>query len=377
MAQGPGQPGPCSTWDGPGIVVGMSGGVDSSVAALLLKRAGYRVVGVTLRLWDPPGVGGERSCCSSEAVLRAKAVADALGIPHLTVDARDIFASRVVEYFVNEHALGRTPNPCVKCNARVRFSFMLDLVARLGMDEVATGHYARLTAQPAGLARGADLAKDQSYVLAEVPPELLRRLVFPLGELRKPQVRALATEAGLAGASQPESQEICFVPDDDHRGFLRTRLGERPGSIVDMEGKEVGHHQGTYNFTVGQRRGLRIGGGEPAYVMAVDAEKRRVVVGERSALAVGALRLGDVVRHRQPAGGEMTVQVRSSGGVVPARMPADDLVVLGKPALGVAPGQTAVVYEGENVIAAGTILETTTWETCFPPQKGQEKCPMV
>ena len=340
----------------------MSGGVDSSVAALLLQGAGYRVVGVTLRLWDEPGAAGERSCCSSEAVQRAKAVADSLGIAHLTVDARDLFRPRVVDYFVDEYAKGRTPNPCMKCNSRVRFGFMGDLAARLGLSRVATGHYARLTGEPARLSRGADPAKDQSYVLAEVPPELLQNVLFPLGGLTKPRVRALAAEAGLAGASQPESQEICFIPDDDHRGFLRERLGDRPGVIVGTDGQERGTHEGTYNFTIGQRRGLRVAGGSPSYVVALDAVRGRVVIGEHSGLAVGAVRIADVVCHRPLTGSQSVMQFRSAGRPVPGRVIDDTTIVLDAPAIGIAPGQTVVIYEGQNVIAAGTIQETAGWE---------------
>jgi|WetSurMetagenome_2_1015567.scaffolds.fasta_scaffold25109_3 tRNA-uridine 2-sulfurtransferase len=341
-----------------GVLVGMSGGVDSSVAAMLLQRAGYRVVGVTLRLWDDPGSAGERTCCSSDAVKRAAAVAAGLGMPHFTVDARELFEKRVVDYFVEEHAGGRTPNPCMKCNARVRFGFMLELAGRLGLGSIATGHYARLTGEPLGLARGVDHCKDQSYVLAEVAPELLRRVLFPLGGLRKPDVRRMAAEAGLAGASQPESQEICFIPDDDHRRFLATRLGDMPGVIVDAAGREVGAHRGVYNFTIGQRRGLRVAGRDASYVLALDAAHRLVTIGDRSDLGVNGLRLAEVVWHRPSTGAETTVQFRSSGGRVAGRLTDTSQVVFDEPAMGVAPGQTAVIYEGDTVVAAGTIVET-------------------
>ncbi len=235
---------------------------------------------------------------------------------------------------------------------------MLDMAARLGLDRIATGHYARLSGEPPGLARGVDRHKDQSYVLAEVEPGYLARVLFPLGQLTKPEVRALAAEAGLAGASQPESQEICFVPDDNHRAFLVARLGEIPGRIVDTEGHEVGVHQGVYNFTIGQRKGLRVAGHAPSYVVSLDAAKRQVTVGERPALAIRRLKLAGVVFHRIPAGGQTTVQFRSSGGRVAGRLIDATRVVLDEPGLGVACGQTAVVYEGENVVAAGTIVET-------------------
>lgn len=345
----------------PGVLVGMSGGVDSSVAALLLQRAGYRVVGVTLRLWDEPGAGGERTCCSSEAVQRAKAVAATLAVPHLTIDARASFTPQVVDYFVAEYARGRTPNPCMKCNARVRFGLLLDLARRLGLVHVATGHYARLVGDPPGLARALDRRKDQSYVLAEVDPAVLRHVLFPLGELTKQEVRALAHGAELAGASQPESQEICFVPDDDYRRFLRARLGDRPGVILDEQGRQCGSHKGTYYFTVGQRRGLAVAGGEPSYVLALDAERQAVIIGEKSHLGVGVLRVENLVCHRSVTGRQTTVQFRSSGGTVPGRLIGEEIIVLDEPAIGVAPGQTAVIYEGENVVAAGTIVDTEPW----------------
>lgn len=359
-----------------GVLVGMSGGVDSSVAAMLLQRAGYRVVGVTLRLWDEPTATGAKTCCSSEAVQRAKAVAHKLALPHFTVDARDVFGPQVVEYFVEEYGRGRTPNPCMKCNARVRFGFMLELAHKLGLQWVATGHFARMTGDPPALARGIDRKKDQSYVLAEVDSGILQKVMFPVGELTKAQIRALAAEAGLAVAAQPESQEICFVADDDHRRFLRARLGERPGGIVDVEGREVGRHKGTYNFTIGQRRGLAVPGGEPSYVLALDAARALVVIGERSRLAVGSLRLESLVRHRPPTAERTMVQFRSSGGVVPGRLTGERAVVFDEPAMGVAAGQTAVIYEGEKVVAAGTIIETAPWRFGTRPERG-ENDPMV
>jgi tRNA-specific 2-thiouridylase len=336
----------------------MSGGVDSSVAAMLLQRDGYRVVGVTLQLWDDPTASGDRTCCSADAVQRARSVAHQLRIPHLTVDARDIFREQVVEYFVGEYGVGRTPNPCAKCNSRVRFEFMLGLARKLGLEHLATGHYARLTGDPAGLTRGVDRNKDQSYVLAEVAPELLRQVLFPLGELTKPQVRSLADEGGLAGRSARESQEICFIPDDDHHRFLEERLGKRPGAIVDELGHPRGRHLGTYRFTIGQRKGLGVAHGVPLYVVALDAERREVTVGERDALAVGVVHIDGVVSHRPPMGTQLSVQLRSSGETVPAHLRDAGTIVLERPASGVASGQTAVLYEGEHVVLAGTILGT-------------------
>jgi tRNA-specific 2-thiouridylase len=248
----------------------------------------------------------------------------------------------------------------------VRFEFMLGVARRLGLGRIATGHYARLTGEPPGLTRGVDRNKDQSYMLAEVAPDLLRQVVFPLGPLTKVEVRRLAAEAGLEGWSAPESQEICFVPDDDHRGFLRERLGDRPGAIVDTAGRELARHAGTYNFTIGQRKGLGIAGASASYVLALDAGRREVVVGDEASAAVGKLRIADVVRHRPAAGGRLAVQVRSSGRTTPGRLVDPQRIVLEQPVLGVAPGQTAVLYEGEDVVLAGTIQSTEEWTAGRP-----------
>ncbi len=356
-----------------GVVVGMSGGVDSAMAAMLLRSQGYHVVGVTLRLWSDPSSVDERACCSPEAVHRARRTAHSLGIPHLTVDAADTFYEQVVRYFVDQYGQGRTPNPCAKCNARVRVGLMLEVARTLGFSRIATGHYARMNGDPPTLTRGVDRLKDQSYVLAEVSPEMLSRAIFPLGGMTKQEVRAMASAAGLEGHSIPESQEICFVADDDHKRFLRERLGERPGDIVDVEGRPVGRHAGTYGFTIGQRKGLGIASPAPLYVVAVDAERALVVVGQAEKCAVGAVTVEDVVRHRLGTGGSGTVQLRSSGPAVPAHvMPEEPVaggateetgvsIVLDEPAFGVAPGQTAVMYDGDTVRLAGTIRATSGW----------------
>ena len=349
----------------PGVLVGMSGGVDSAVAAFLLKRQGYGVVGITLTFWNDPGVADERSCCSPENVQRARRVAHSLGIPHVSVDAKDAFYAAVVQYFIAEYAAGRTPNPCAKCNSRVRLGLLAEVAARLGLDRVATGHYARLVGSPPRLARGVDETKDQSYILAEVAPEILEHLVFPLGGMRKPDVRRVAAEEGLEGHSAPESQEICFVPDDDHHRFLRERLGALPGDIVDTSGRVLGRHDGAYNYTIGQRRGLGIAAADPLYVVALDAESRRVIVGPAAEGLVGMVRVAGLVWHREPDAGPFSIQVRSSGTALPvADMVADELaaaVSLIAPARGVASGQTAVLYQGDRVVAAGTITQTEGW----------------
>jgi tRNA-specific 2-thiouridylase len=341
----------------------------------LLRDQGYRVVGVTLELWSDEGTPGERSCCSPETVRRARRVAHSLGIPHVTLDLSERFYEQVVCYFVESYRAGITPNPCAKCNARVRFAAMVGLADRLGLAHVATGHYARTVGEPSGLARGADRSKDQSYVLAEVAPQILQRVLFPLGEMRKAEVRALAGAAGLEGHEAPESQEICFVADDDHRRFLYERLGELPGDVVDSAGRRLGGHGGVYNFTVGQRKGLGLSHPAPCFVLRLDADTRQVIVGSEAELQTCTMIVGDPTWHRPAPDGGLAVQVRSGGEAVPASLgearPATagvsgegssegDLLTLvfDPPASAVAPGQTAVVYDGERVVVAGTIVHT-------------------
>ena len=372
-------PGSSHVLDEKGVLVGMSGGVDSAVAALLLKRQGFRVVGATLRLWTDPGADTQASCCSPENVRLARRVAHGLGIPHLTVDAVDEFREEVVEYFVAEYAAGRTPNPCAKCNARLRFSLLGGVARRLGLGWVATGHYARQAGEPPGLSRGIDSTKDQSYALAEVSPALLAHCLFPLGGLRKADVRKLAADEGIEGSGRPESQEICFIPDDDYRRFLRVRLGERPGPIVDAAGKVLGRHIGTYNYTIGQRKGLGIAAAEPLFVTGLDAEKAEVLVGVGEELDVDEVLVEGISWHGDLLPGGGFVQFRSSGGAVPTLPPSWEgqsagdagsrhhgaraaptrvTMTLVQPARGVARGQTAVFYQGDRVAFAGTIVAT-------------------
>lgn len=370
-------------------LVGMSGGVDSSVAALLLRENGLRVSGITLVLWKEAGGGGESSCCSPEAVRRARRVAHSLGLPHLTLDLSATFYQEVVSYFLDCYRRGLTPNPCAKCNARVRFGTMLSLVEKLRFGWLATGHYARMLGEPRGLARGIDPVKDQSYVLAEVQPDVLSRVLFPLGEKTKTEVRSLAARFGLEGHELPESQEICFVADDDYRRFLHDRLGEMPGPIVDAAGNRLGYHRGIYNFTIGQRRGLRLARPQPLYVLELRPEASEVVVGGAEELLVSEVVVDDMTWHREPPSGEVEVQVRSSGRPLSARLlgpdarggparSADDpcgstvTLLLDPPSPAVAPGQTAVVYEGDRVVAAGTIVGTTASGGGAAPGGGRE-----
>jgi tRNA-specific 2-thiouridylase len=358
--------------DPKGVLVGMSGGVDSAAAALLLRESGYRPVGTTLKLWTDPEGPGEKSCCSNEAVQRARRAAHGLGMPHFTLDASEVFFARVVQYFLAEYSQGRTPNPCSKCNARLRFGLLAQAATRLGLGKIATGHYARLTGEPARLSRGLHGPKDQSYVLAEVAPDLLERTLFPLGEMSKPSVRELARKAGLEACDAPESQDICFVPTTGYRSFLGHRLGAKPGEIVDVTGRTIGEHTGIYNFTIGQRRGHGVAIGKPLYVTRLDAERAQVVVGPREQLTVSELVLEHITVHRPRASTKGLVQIRSSGEPLPGTVtesaltdiiqcrlsqPDRRVITLDAPAIGVAPGQTAVFYEGDEVVLAGTIVE--------------------
>src|SRR4051794_14114998 len=333
-------------------LVAMSGGVDSSVAALL---SGDRAVAVTLELWASPENDAEASCCSASAVRGARALAHRMGLPHLTLDLREEFRAGVVQPWLDEHAAGLTPNPCVRCNGFVRLDAMLDLAARLGCGGgLATGHYARLTED--GLLRAAaDPAKDQAYMLAFLSRGSLARMRFPLGDLDKPHVRALAEEAGLPVARRPDSQDLCFLAGTGQRDFLARHGGlrERPGRIVDRAGQTLGRHRGQHGFTVGQRRGLGVGGGEPLYVLGKDPASNTVTAGPRSALAVAEVRLRDVRLHRGEEEVE-AVKLRYRSPLLPARL-RGDVVELREPVLGAAPGQAAVLYAGDVVVGHGTI----------------------
>lgn len=349
------------------VAVAMSGGVDSAVAALLLREAGWDVVGVTMRLWhDPAAAAAERSCCSPETVRLARASAHAIGIPHLTIDAAEPFRYGVVEEFMAGYAAGLTPNPCVVCNGSVRFKVLAQAAALVGARALATGHYARIVDGTSGapvLAAAADADKDQSYMLSMLGPDMLARLVFPLGELTKPEVRARARAAVLPAADAVESQEICFVGADGYGPFLERNAGLAPefGPIVDLDGTPIGEHQGYWRFTVGQRKGIGVAAAEPLYVVGTDPERNAVVVGPRSALATWGLELRPAVAHDVlDLSAPFEVRVRYRGAALPGRavVPIDEsgvLVKLAAPAPGVAPGQTATIYQAGRLVLAGTI----------------------
>ena len=344
------------------VAVAMSGGVDSAVALL---RAGPDAIGVTLRLWlDPQGPDTDRTCCSPEAVLAARRTCHRLGLPHLTLDLREEFRRAVVQPFVRGYAAGLTPNPCIRCNGSFRFAELLAFAERAGAERLSTGHYARIVERDGRLllARAADERKDQSYMLARLDPRFLDRLWFPLGGQSKEETRAEAARAGLEVAGRAESQEACFLAGGDYRGFLaRHGLGAEEGAIVDEDGKELGRHDGVWRFTPGQRKGLGIAAGEPLYALGSDAKTNTVVVGPRAALATTTIdvrgrlhvpleRAEAKLRYRSPAAGARVEPV--DGGF---RLHLD------RPAYGVAPGQTAVLYDDEAVVGAGTIEPAETF----------------
>jgi len=348
------------------VAVAMSGGVDSAVAALLAREEGAEVVGITVKLWADPETDGTKACCSPEAVLGARGLAHQLGIPHFTLDLEVDFRRRVVDRFIGGYAEGSTPNPCILCNGEVRLAAMVDLAERVGAERLLTGHYARIVADADGplLAAAADKAKDQSYMLAALPPELLGRLGFPLTELTKPEVREIAARHGLSVvARKAESQDLCFLAGQGKRGFLRRHGGlrEREGAIVDSSGRPLGRHRGHHDFTVGQRRGIGVSAPEALYVLATDAATNTVTVGTRSELEKRSVRVRDAVLHRD--GSEVdAVKLRYRSRALPATVSAAGRgrhssleVDLAEGFPGVAPGQTAVLMAGERIIGHGTI----------------------
>ncbi|WP_026875359.1 tRNA 2-thiouridine(34) synthase MnmA [Jiangella gansuensis] len=358
------------------VLAAMSGGVDSAVAAARLVDAGHDVTGVHLALSSNPQSfrSGARGCCTIEDSRDARRAADVLGIPFYVWDLAERFRADVVEDFVAEYAAGRTPNPCLRCNEKIKFAAVLDRAMALGFDAVGTGHYARVVDGPSGreLHRAVDPGKDQSYVLGVLTEQQLAHAVFPLGDTVKSEVRDEAERRGLAVARKPDSHDICFIADGDTAGFLRGRLGDAPGEVVDADGAVVGSHDGTYGFTIGQRKGLRIGtpaaDGKPRYVLDISPVDRRVTVGPREALAVGAL-TGVSPRWCGPApAGELRceAQFRAHGEPVPATATVSDDdgargildVRFAEPQEGVAPGQAIVLYDGTRVIGSATIDTT-------------------
>jgi tRNA-uridine 2-sulfurtransferase len=353
------------------VLVAMSGGVDSAVAALLVARDGGEAVAVTLELWSHPDNDGERSCCSAQAVRSARAIAHGMGMAHLSIDLREEFRAGVVDGWLADHAAGLTPNPCVRCNGNVRLDAMLELAGRVGASTLATGHYARVCEEgsPGGplLRTAVDASKDQSYALAALSPRSLARVRFPLGGLTKAEVRELAARAGLAVARRPDSQDLCFLAGTNRLDFLARHgpLAGRPGAIVDRRGRKLGEHAGVHTVTVGQRHGLGLGdlpGGGALYVIATDAPTNTVTVGAREQLRTSTVQLRDVTLHRDGARVD-GVKLRYRGRRLPCRFakpaPAGvhERLVLDTPTPveRVAPGQVACLYAGDVIVGHGTV----------------------
>lgn len=349
------------------VVIGMSGGVDSSVAAYLLKQQGYDVVGVTMKVWPQDCLSrAEDKCCGPQAIADARAVAHTIGIPHYVVDEAVSFERAVIDYFTDEYRNGRTPNPCVMCNEKVKFGNLWAKAKSVGADFIATGHYAIVEHHEnrAVLRRGKDPRKDQSYFLFSLRQAQLQRSLFPLGEMEKPEIRAIAREIGLKTADKVDSQEICFVPGNDYKAFLRSHLGEKefhPGGIYDKHGNRVGEHEGIELFTIGQRKGLPGGSPRPMYVVDIDPVNSRVIVGEAEDLITEEFEIDNTIWHiptDEPF--EVTVKIRyGHPGAVATVFPGPNGTArlrLHVPQRAVTPGQAAVCYRDDQVLGGGWIV---------------------
>ena len=352
------------------VIVAMSGGVDSSVAALLLKQQGYEVIGVTMRLWtvereDVPAAS--KRCCSVEDVEDARRVCQAIDAPHYFLNFERDFQQHVVDYFVQEYDRGRTPHPCLACNDKIKFDFLLRRAMFVDADYIATGHYARIRGNGEGmrLFRGVDDGKDQSYVLFTLGQAELRRLLLPIGEYAKGDIRRIAAEGGLPVADKPDSQEICFIPDGDYRKFVGERVKPKPGDFVDTDGAVLGRHNGIQFFTVGQRRGLGMNGnsGKPMYVVRIDAERNLVVLGREEELlrtSLWASRVSFVSGRAIVGPIDVQAKIRYRSSLAPATLTADGdwaEIRFHEPQRAVTPGQAVVFYDGDEVLGGG-IIET-------------------
>ena len=349
------------------VVVAMSGGVDSSVAAALLVEQGYEVLGVTMRLWtreDPSAARHHRRCCSVEDTDDARAAADALGIRHYVLNMEREFAESVVNHFVEEYTLGRTPNPCLSCNEHVKFRPLMEHAMALRADYLATGHYARIKRTPNGgeLWRAVDPGKDQSYVLYTLGQDELNRTLFPVGEFPKSEIREIARRHNLPNAEKPDSADICFIPSGDYRTFVRSRIEAVPGNIVSSDGGLVGQHAGIIDYTVGQRKRVPARGGDEAlFVLNVDASSNTVVVGTNQELMADGLvaesvTFCDGLPPNSPRTVEVRIRYRSEPVQAELRLDGDRAEVrFEQPQRAVTPGQAAVFYEGDRVLGGGTI----------------------
>lgn len=347
----------------------MSGGVDSSVAAALLQAQGYEVIGMMMRLWSEPGVGAAaplNRCCTPDQMADARRVAGLLGIPFYVVDVQDHFRQTIVQFFIEQHEQGRTPNPCVECNRQIRFTYLLERALALDANYLATGHYARVVSTPAGyeVRQGKDGHKDQSYVLHMLTQDHLAHVLFPVGEYTKDEVRALARHYNLPVAAKSESQDLCFLGDGDYRRFLRqySQKAARPGPIIHLDGRELGQHNGLPFYTIGQRKGLGVTIGEPIFVIGKRVAENALIVGPREALGQHSLVAHDVnwIAGEAP-GGPIPAQIKIRykaqpvPGTVTCLAHGRVRVDFQQPAFGVTAGQAAVFYDGATVLGGGTI----------------------
>jgi tRNA-uridine 2-sulfurtransferase len=354
------------------VIVGMSGGVDSAVAAALLREQGFEVIGVTMLIWNPPGLdrADQGGCCGLGAAEDARRVAARLGIRHYVLDFQDVFYETVIRNYADEYRAGRTPNPCIRCNEFVKFGALLRRAEQLGAERVATGHYARVRwDEPSRrwlLLRGADARKDQSYALYRLKQEQLAQTLFPLGEFSKGRTRALAAELGLPVAQKPDSQEVCFVPDNDYPAFLAQLVPEsrRDGQIVDPEGRVVGQHRGVAGFTLGQRKGLGVASSQPLYVTTIDPVANQITVapGDHPSLFAREVIAADcnLILPKESGGScSVTAKIRYNMPDRPATLVIEDVarlrVLFEEPQRAVTPGQALVCYEGEVVVGGGVI----------------------
>ena len=340
------------------VVAAMSGGVDSSVVAGLLLEQGHEVIGVHMKLHNAEGESGH--CCGLDDALDARAVADRLGIPFHVIDLQEAFREAVMEEFIRSYVAGRTPNPCVRCNGVLKFKILLARSVALGADMLATGHYARIGPGPS-LMKAVDHKKDQSYFLFPMDKRALEKPMFPLGGMSKQEVRGIAERMGLLTASKPDSQDICFVPDDDHAGLIsRARSGlDGSGEIVDLDGNVLGKHDAYWRFTVGQRRGIGVAMGVPVYVTKVDPNNRRVTIATRDQLDHVGLRASEWTWNNRPNPSKIVgARIRHNGGVIPCRVgEGEDHIEVNflEPVWAVAPGQGVVIYDGDTVLGGGWV----------------------
>jgi tRNA-uridine 2-sulfurtransferase len=351
----------------PKVVVAMSGGVDSSVAAALLKEQGYDVTGMMLRLWSEPGKEDSNRCCTPDSMAQARRVAAKLDIPFYVIDAKNVFHNTVVQYFLDSYARGETPNPCLICNRQIRWTFLLDHALALGADFMATGHYVRIRKAEGGyqLLRAIDKGKDQSYVLHVLDQEKLKHALFPIGDFTKSEIRAIAEKYGLPTASRKDSQDLCFLAGEDYRNFLQRNAAEilKPGEILTRDGKSVGSHNGLANYTIGQRKGLGVASSVPLYVLGKNSATNTLIVGTQEQLGSRELTAGDVswLSGETPqAPFRAEVKIRYTAKEAEALVTLIDwnqaLVQFDAPQRDITAGQAAVFFQGDVVIGGGIIL---------------------